>query len=181
MDPTIYVLTCSLQEQKISDIAGCLADVLRCTSGDTSATFAEGKHYLQILLQQLSAIRGKESRYLRPLMLKMEDLMTFDASTNTNANANAMQQPQPDVRISEPAGTTSMLASPDTEMTNGGSNGGFSMSRGLSVSQGSVEMLRSMSMSGSLGMPVLQADMWERRPSGRFLSEEGVNWFMGAA
>lgn len=157
-------------EQKLSDIAGCLADVLRCTMGDTSATFAEGKQYLQILLQQLSAMRGKESRYLRPLMAKMEDLMSYDTS-------NAMQQPQPQQQalpVSQPA-RSSLLAPPQMD----GANGGYPMSRGLSVSQGSVEMLRSMSMSGSLGMPVLQADMWERRPSGRVLSEEEINWFMG--
>lgn len=139
--------------------------------GDTSATFAEGKQYLQILLQQLSAMRGKESRYLRPLMAKMEDLMSYDTN-------NAMQQQQPQQQqalpVSQPA-RSSLLAPPQMD----GANGGYPMSRGLSVSQGSVEMLRSMSMSGSLGMPVLQADMWERRPSGRVLSEEEINWFMG--
>jgi hypothetical protein len=161
-----------LQEQKLSDIAGCLADVLKCTAGDTSPTFYEGKQYLNILLQQLSSIRGKESRYLKPLMAKMEGLMSYDMT---------LTLPPP----SAPPSTTSMEQQPLPPITNAyltTGNGGLSVGnsgRGLSVSQGSVEMLRSMSMSGSLGMPVLQAEMWERRPSGRIGSEEEmVTWLL---
>ncbi|EMC96518.1 hypothetical protein BAUCODRAFT_48224, partial [Baudoinia panamericana UAMH 10762] len=58
-------------EQKLSDIAACVADVLRCTADGTSATFLEGRQYLNIILQKLSSIRGKESRYLKPLMSKV--------------------------------------------------------------------------------------------------------------
>ncbi|KAK6003991.1 hypothetical protein QM012_008841 [Aureobasidium pullulans] len=57
-------------EQKLSDIAGCLADVLHVSSGDTSDTFAQGRQYLHLMLNKLSMMRGKESRYLRPLVAK---------------------------------------------------------------------------------------------------------------
>ena len=106
-------------------------------------------------------------------MAKMEDLMSHDSN-----NTMQQQQPPPTMSVSRPH-ESSLLAPLQMGAAINGSNGGYPMSRGLSVSQGSVEMLRSMSMSGSLGMPVLQADMWERRPSGRVLSEEEVNWFMG--
>ena len=55
--------------------------MLKCTDGDTSETFLEGKHYLNVLLQKLSSMRGKESRYLKPLMAKMEGLMGYELST----------------------------------------------------------------------------------------------------
>ncbi|KAK5170830.1 hypothetical protein LTR04_003089 [Oleoguttula sp. CCFEE 6159] len=67
-------------EQKLSDIVGCLADVLRCAAGDQSETFMQGREYLNILLQQLSSRRGKESRYLRPLVSKMGDLVGYPMS-----------------------------------------------------------------------------------------------------
>ena len=57
-------------EQKLSDIAGCLADVLHVSSGDTSDTFLHGRQYLHLMLNKLSMMRGKESRYLRPLVAK---------------------------------------------------------------------------------------------------------------
>jgi hypothetical protein len=57
-------------EQKLSDIAGCLADVLHVSSGDTSDTFLHGRQYLHLMLNKLSMMRGKESRYLRPLIAK---------------------------------------------------------------------------------------------------------------
>ncbi|KAI4734342.1 hypothetical protein E4T50_15123 [Aureobasidium sp. EXF-12298] len=57
-------------EQKLSDIAGCLADVLHVSSGDTSDTFLHGRQYLHLMLTKLSMMRGKESRYLRPLVAK---------------------------------------------------------------------------------------------------------------
>lgn len=41
-------------EQKLSDIGGCLADVLRCAAGDMSTTFVEGRHYLHLLVNKVS-------------------------------------------------------------------------------------------------------------------------------
>ncbi|KAI4716340.1 hypothetical protein E4T48_07486 [Aureobasidium sp. EXF-10727] len=62
-------------EQKLSDIAGCLADVLHVSSGDTSDTFVQGRQYLHLMLNKLSMMRGKESRYLRPLVAKAGDIL----------------------------------------------------------------------------------------------------------
>lgn len=42
-----------------------------------SDTFTNGRQYLHLLLSKLSLMRGKESRYLRPLMSKMDDLMGY--------------------------------------------------------------------------------------------------------
>ncbi|KAF2159636.1 hypothetical protein M409DRAFT_29955 [Zasmidium cellare ATCC 36951] len=141
-------------EQKLSDIAGCLADVLKCTAGDNSATFLEGKQYLNILLNKLSSMRGKESRYLKPLMSKMEGLVGYELNTTTLPLPSEPQQ----------AFTTNMQvpavfapSSPRWSMTD------------------SVSMLRTLSMTGVLGMPgiaVPQEDWEQRRPSGRVLGEE---------
>ncbi|KAK4990291.1 hypothetical protein LTR50_002616 [Elasticomyces elasticus] len=65
-------------EQKLSDIAGCLTDVLRCAEGDTSNTFIQGRYYLRTLLRQLSRMRGRESRYLKPLMSKADNLIGYE-------------------------------------------------------------------------------------------------------
>ncbi|THV83661.1 hypothetical protein D6D29_03713 [Aureobasidium pullulans] len=62
-------------EQKLSDIAGCLADVLHVSSGDTSDTILAGRQYLHLMLNKLSMMRGKESRYLRPLVAKAGDIL----------------------------------------------------------------------------------------------------------
>jgi len=62
-------------EQKLSDIAGCLADVLHVSSGDTSDTFLHGRQYLHLMLNKLSMMRGKESRYLRPLVAKAAGIL----------------------------------------------------------------------------------------------------------
>ncbi|KAI5236381.1 hypothetical protein E4T43_08687 [Aureobasidium subglaciale] len=62
-------------EQKLSDIAGCLADVLQVSSGDMSDTFLCGRQYLHLMLNKLSMMRGKESRYLRPLVAKAESIL----------------------------------------------------------------------------------------------------------
>ncbi|KAL1583053.1 hypothetical protein WHR41_08460 [Cladosporium halotolerans] len=146
-------------EQKLSDIAGCLADVLKCTAGDTSATFLEGKQYLSILLNQLSTIRGKQSRYLRPLMAKMDGLVGFELNQSL---------PLPDDLPN--LGNGIPLGAP----------GGYPMgARGLSVSQNGMEMLRSLSLSGGLVLQQPDAEaMWERRPSGRVYSEEETSWMM---
>lgn len=160
----------------MSDIAGCLADVLKCTAGDTSAAHMEGKRYLHILLRQLSNIRGKESHYLRPLMAKMEGLVGFDINQSL---------PMPILEtVTQPT-----LASMNG--TNGiplGAPGGFPMSMGrLSVSQNGMDMLRSLSLSGPLVLPdagvgssgVEAGDGgWGRRPSGRVYDEEETSWMM---
>lgn len=166
---TALILTIP-QEQKLSDIAGCLADVLKCTAGDTSATFFEGKQYLSILLHQLSTIRGKQSRYLRPLMAKMEGLIGFD-----------MNQSLPLPNDFPPSSMPSTAAA--AVVANGiplGAPGGFPMgARGLSVSQNGMEMLRSLSLSGGLVLQQPDSDAsWERRPSGRVYNEEETSWMM---
>lgn len=146
-----------VQEQKLSDIAGCLADVLRCTAGDSSPTFVEGKQYLNILLQQLSSMRGKESRYLKPLMAKMEGLVGYELTNQT--------LPLPTDAPS--SGITPTLLPPmytDHLRLNSGR---------LSMAD-SVGMLRTLSMSGTLGMPSLAVSMedWgQRRESGRVYDE----------
>ena len=61
-------------EQKLYDVSDCLADALRCIAPDQSS-FQEGKWYLHLLLVQLRLMRGKESRYLGPLVGKVEGLM----------------------------------------------------------------------------------------------------------
>lgn len=143
------MLTHSSQEQKLSDIAGCLADVLRCTAGDTSATFIEGKQYLNILLQQLSSRRGKESRYLRPLMAKMEGLMGYELSNQT---------------LPLPIETAAAYVD--------GAGGDYLTPGSRFNMADSVGMLRTLSMSGNLGMPALRPEDWEqRRPSGRVYDE----------
>lgn len=146
-----------MQEQKLSDIAGCLADVLRCTAGDPSTTFLEGKQYLHILLQTLSSMRGKESRYLKPLMSKMEGVMGYELSNAT---------------LPLPAETPSTAPPMSSEyLMPGGHRYSFADSFG---------MLRTLSMSGNLGMPYLDVPIQEgwgggideqRRESGRVYDE----------
>lgn len=150
------------QEQKLSDIAGCLADVLKCTAGDTSATFLEGKQYLDILLQRLSSMRGKESRYLRPLMSKMEGLVGYELSNQT---------------LPLPTETTATSYHCPAV-----SNGAYLSTPRLSMAD-SVSMLRTLSMSGNLGMPSLTValpleDWDQRRPSGKVYDEAETNWFL---
>jgi len=163
-------------EQKLYDIAACLADVLRCTAGDTSTAHYEGKHYLNILLHQLSNIRGKESHYLRPLMAKMDGLIGFDMSQSLPLPTDGNALPIPHINtIDIPLGA----------------QGGFPMNstgRGLSVSHNGMEMLRTLSLSGAgLMMPSLPLPppmgeaaevSWERRPSGRVYDEEETSWLM---
>lgn len=147
-----------MQEQKLSDIAGCLADVLRCTAGDTSATFQEGKHHLSTLLSTLSRMRGKESRYLKPLMSKMDGLVGYDLNHLT-------------------------LPLPSEEFPAGMQEEPYLMPPGPRFSiTDSVGMLRTLSMSGNLGMPTLRANCWEleqRRPSGRVYDEFETGKVMG--
>jgi hypothetical protein len=154
------------QEQKLYDIAGCLADVLKCTAGDTSPSHYEGKQYLNILLQRLSNIRGKESHYLRPLMAKMEGLVGFEMNQSLPLPTEPLAMPTLQISIGHGIPT--------------GAQSGFPMGpRGLSVSQNGMDMLRSLSLSGGFMFQQPESDaIWERRPSGRVYSEEETNWLM---
>jgi len=160
-----------LQEQKLSDIAGCLADVLRCTAGDTSPTYMEGKQYLDILLRTLSSIRGKESRYLKPLLAKMEAPLGHDFQGHHHHQHLPVDSPQ------HPASFQHTVAVPHDighEIIVTPPEGGL-RPRTWSMAD-SVGMLRTLSMSGNLGMPflVVSGEEWEwqpRRPSGRVYEE----------
>lgn len=101
-------------------------------------------------MQRLASIRGKESRYLRPLMKKMEGLMGYELSNQT--------LPLPiEMTAGYPLISSDLLStSPRRSLVD------------------SVGMLRTLSMSGNLGMPMLSApleDWQQRRPSGRVLDE----------
>ena len=175
----------------MADIAGCLADVLRCTAGDNTAAFVEGKHYLKVLIQQLSSMRGKESRYLKPLMAKTEGLLDFplnggarapspspsnvgDAKNNTNGGATT-PGPTP--------GTPSGFATPTPSNPQD-----FFRGRAMSLAD-SVGMLRSMSMCGTLGMPTLSIPVEDwmmrggpTRPALNPAEAAGIqNWSFGGA
>jgi hypothetical protein len=158
------------QEQKLYDIAGCLADVLKCTAGDTSPSHYEGKQYLNILLQRLSNIRGKESHYLRPLMAKMEGLVGFEMNQSLPLPTEPLAMPTLNIPMNNGIPT--------------GAANGFPMGpRGLSVSQNGMDMLRSLSLSGGFmfqqfQQPESDGSTWERRPSGRVYSEEETSWMM---
>ncbi|KAI9711179.1 MAG: hypothetical protein M1820_002166 [Bogoriella megaspora] len=80
-------------EQKLTDIAGCLTDVLKCTAVDPSDTFFRGQDYLSTIMQQLSRIRGKESRYLRPLISKTDGLLGYSLIPGPSAQSNVVGQP----------------------------------------------------------------------------------------
>ena len=152
-----------LQEQKLSDIAGCLADVLRCTAGDTSATFLEGKQYLNILLNRLSSMRGKESRYLKPLMAKMDGLIGYELQNVTLPPPDQQRQIFPTAN-----NTNGRLPSIFSTAIDGRTSPQWTMRE-------SVSMLRTLSMCGNLGMPSIavmeEPNGWDqqRRPSGRVL------------
>lgn len=125
----------------------------------------EGKQYLNILLQRLSSMRGKESRYLRPLMAKMDGLMGFELS---NATLPPPQEIQQAFDAKQQAFSESLQVPAPAVYTP--SSGQWSMRE-------SVSMLRRLSMCGNLGMPGLsvpQEEWGQRRLSGRVLPvEEG--------
>ena len=124
-------------------------------------------------------MRGKESRYLKPLMAKMEGLVGYELSNQTLPlpAETPTTAPPPPIGLGMPMYTDHLRA-----------NAGR-----LSMAD-SVGMLRTLSMSGSLGMPSLAVSMedWtQRRPSGRVYDEDeteqglghgGEGWaFAGAA
>lgn len=98
-------------------------------------------------------MRGKESRYLRPLMAKMEGLMGYELGNQT--------LPLPTETLMTSAAqfaalSTDLMRTPRLSMAD------------------SVGMLRTLSMSGALGMPSLSVAMedWgQRRSSGRVYDE----------
>ncbi|SMR59248.1 unnamed protein product [Zymoseptoria tritici ST99CH_1E4] len=150
-------------EQKLSDIAGCLADVLKCTAGDPSTTFLEGKQHLQTLLHRLSSMRGKESRYLAPLLAKLDGVLGYGLNSVPlplpRSEDEQRLQPAPAFKFDSPQEAGEMMASPRWSMSE------------------SVSMLRTLSMSGGLGMPGIaaaQVDYYQRRPSGRVLVDEDM-------
>jgi len=156
-------------EQKLSDIAHCVADVLRITVGDPSEMWANGTKYLGILVQRLSSIRGKESRYLKPLMDKASPLLEGWKLNNTQT-------------LPLPVEPTMSYHLPYMNPT---SNPFLNSGPRRSV-QESLEILRSLSMNGDLGMPSvgLAIEDWPpmRRESGRVLdeaeAEDVESWFM---
>lgn len=118
-------------------------------------------------------MRGKESRYLKPLMAKMEGLVGYELSTQTlplptetttTSSGGPVLPPMYTDHLRVPSGRLSMADS--------------------------VGMLRTLSMSGTLGMPSLAVSMedWgQRRESGRVYDEdeaaEGLDegWVLGGA
>lgn len=140
-------------EQKISDIAGCLADVLKCT-GENSTIFTEGRHYLNLLLQQLAVMRGKESRYLKPLVSKMEGLMGYEMS----------------ITLAQPAVRSPITPKAEHYLSPtsfGASGPGWSM-------DDSMGMLRKLSMNGMMGLSDPSfTDAWSlRRSSGMVMTDQ---------
>lgn len=115
-------------------------------------------------------MRGKESRYLKPLMAKMEGLVGYELSNQTlplpTETSTTDPPPVPAMGLGMPMYTDHLRA-----------NAGR-----LSMAD-SVGMLRTLSMSGSLGMPSLAVSMedWtQRRPSGRVYDEDETEQGIGA-
>lgn len=129
-----------------------------------------GKKNLAILLQRLSSMRGKESRYLKPLMDKSAPLLDGWKLNNTQT------LPLPVVDL--PAS----YQLPFMPNNNPWASSGTPPRRSM---QESLDVLRSLSMSGNFGMPSLSIPIeeWEqRRPSGKVFDEaetEGMEWYHG--
>lgn len=155
-----------MQEQKLSDIAHCVADVLRCTAGDPSETWMSGRKYLGVLINRLSSMRGKESRYLKPLMDKASPL--FDGWKLNNTQT-----------LPAPLETPMSYAPPMTNPIHWANSGP------VRSFQESLDMMRRLSMNGNFGAPplTLPINQWgtPRRESGRVFDEaetEDLNsWF----
>lgn len=118
-----------------------------------------------MLLNRLSSMRGKESRYLKPLMAKVEGLAGFEMQSVT------LPPPDEQRQIFAP-GNNSNAQLPSIFSTNvdGRTSPQWSMRQ-------SVSMLRTLSMCGNLGMPniaVMEDGGWDqqRRPSVRPLAED---------
>lgn len=125
-------------------------------------------------------MRGKESRYLKPLMSKMEGLLGYDL------------HPQP-----SPPLTSNNMNSVNIDPVSAAAGLRAPRDKGMSVNlqgmQDGMEMLRSLSMSGNLGMPPIspagvpagvamaggQGVGWGRRESGRVYNEEETAWLEG--
>jgi hypothetical protein len=102
-------------------------------------------------------MRGKESRYLKPLMAKIEGLAGFDVCGST--------VPAPD--------NTGPVYTQDTQIPTI-----YTPSSPQWSMRESISMLRTLSMCGTLGMPGTsgaQEDWEQRRPSGRVLEDHEMD------
>lgn len=108
-------------------------------------------------------MRGKESRYLKPLMAKAEGLLGYELDNQT---------------LPLPTETPSSYAAHLQPF----------YAQRLSMAE-SIGMLRTLSMSGNLGMPSLTVpleDWTQRRPSGKVYAEGEVatdsmdSWMMNS-
>jgi hypothetical protein len=100
-------------------------------------------------------------------MAKMEGLVGFEMNQSLPLPTEPLAMPTLNIPMSNGVPT--------------GATNGFPMgSRGLSVSQNGMDMLRSLSLSGGFMFQQFQQPetevMWERRPSGRVFSEEETSW-----
>jgi hypothetical protein len=106
-------------------------------------------------------MRGKESRYLKPLMAKMDGVLGYGLNHVPLPLSNDQTAQQEfKYNVQEPSG---------------GFAAGTSFPR-WSMSE-SVSMLRTLSMSGGLGMPGIaaaQETYYQRRPSGRVLEDDDM-------
>jgi hypothetical protein len=101
-----------------------------------SASFSNGKKYLTILLQRLSNIRGKESRYLKPLLSKMDHVLASEMiSTSSLLEDDRLQ-----AMLEADAPASPLVAYPN---------------RSRPSIRESLGMLRTLSMSGTICIPDL--------------------------
>jgi hypothetical protein len=121
-----------------------------------STAFLEGKKYLKILLQRLSSIRGKESRYLKPLLSRMEHLLSFEATSPASSSQDERLHGNFDAAAHEVP----------LEVYSGGPR--------LSI-QESLGMLRTLSMSGTVSIPGLSIleDWTSQRSRGDVQGDDG--------
>jgi hypothetical protein len=107
-------------------------------------------------------MRGKESRYLKPLMAKMDGVLGY----GLNNVPLSLPNESPDQQQQEYKYDASQVPTINFPP----------MSPRWSMSE-SVSMLRTLSMSGGLGMPGIaaaQEQYYQRRPSGRVFEEEDM-------
>ncbi|KAF3938763.1 hypothetical protein ABW19_dt0200611 [Dactylella cylindrospora] len=74
-------------EQKVSDVAMCLTDLMTLFSDIPELdSFRDGKYYLRIFLNLLSNFRGERSPYLDPILKKALPLVTFGPPTQLSSS-----------------------------------------------------------------------------------------------
>ncbi|KAK6530268.1 hypothetical protein TWF694_003630 [Orbilia ellipsospora] len=80
-------------EQKVSDVAICLGDVIACNSGGLdNDTIRLGQECLHVFLGLLSTFRGQRSRYVDPVLDKVRDLMTKISPQGSISNFDGIKQ-----------------------------------------------------------------------------------------